>query len=81
MTQENSNWFHLTFEEKSYESHKEILFPDKIDKNRMDFLSMIIQRLIYKTSGMTDDELDKFLGFDQSILIINSFFLSFFEFQ
>jgi len=64
MIQENLNWFHLTFEEKLYESHKAILFPDKMDKNRMDFLSMIIQRLIDKTSGMTDDVLDKFLGFN-----------------
>jgi hypothetical protein len=57
-------WFELTFEEKLHEAHKAVLFSDKMDKNRMDLLSMIVQRLIDKTHGMTNDEIDKFLGYD-----------------
>ena len=57
-------WFELTFEEKLLEAHSAVLFPDKMDKNRMEFLSMIVQRLIDKTDGMTNDEIEEFLGYD-----------------
>lgn len=53
-------WFELTFEEKLYKAHRAVLFPETIDKNISEFLSMLIQRLLDKTDGMTNDEIDKF---------------------
>lgn len=57
-------WFELTFEEKLYEVHNSVLFSHKMDKNKMNFLAMIVQRLIDKTNGMSDDEINKFLGYE-----------------
>lgn len=54
------SWFKLTFEEKLYKVHRGVLFPETIDKNMSEFLSMLIQRLLDKTEGMTNDEIDKF---------------------
>lgn len=59
------NWFELSFQDKLFEVHAVVLFPEKRDKNKTEFLSMIIQRLIDKTDGMSDDEIDKFLGYDK----------------
>lgn len=56
------NWLELTFEEKLYKAHRAILFPETIDKNISEFLSMLIQRLLDKTDGMTADEINKFFG-------------------
>jgi len=53
-------WFELTFEEKLCKAHRAVLFPETIDKNISEFLSMLIQKLLDKTDGMTDDEIDNF---------------------
>lgn len=66
ISKQNKNWFELTFEEKLIESHQAILFPDRMCKNKMDFLSMIVQRLIDKTDGMSDKEIDNFLGYNEN---------------
>ena len=53
------SWFELSFQEKLIESHGMILFPDRRDKNKMEFLSMVIQHLIERVEGLTDDEINK----------------------
>lgn len=54
------DWFSLTFQEKLSEVHGMVLFPERRNKNKVDFLTMIIQRLIDKTDKMTDEEIVKF---------------------
>lgn len=65
---ENKNikisWFDLTFKQKLLEVHKSNLFSEYRDKNRTEFLNMIIERLIDKTDNMTNDEIEKFLGYE-----------------
>ena len=56
------NWFELTFEEKLYEAYSAVLFPEKMDKNKRDFLSMLVEKLTDRTDGMTNDEINKFFG-------------------
>lgn len=58
------NWFDLTFQQKLLEVHKSNLFPEYSDKNRTEFLNMLIERLIDKTDNMTNDEIEKFLGYE-----------------
>ncbi len=53
------DWWNLTFQEKLFEVHRAVLFPEEIDKNKRDFLTMIIQRLIDKVDGKSNDEIDK----------------------
>lgn len=53
------DWWNLTFQEKLFEVHHAVLFPEEIDKNKRDFLTMIIQRLIDKVDGKSNDEIDK----------------------
>lgn len=60
MTTNNKTWFDLTFQEKLIKVHRAVLFPEEMDKNKMEFLSMIIQRLIDKTNGKTNDEINSF---------------------
>jgi hypothetical protein len=57
------NWHELSFQEKLLKSHRAVLFPDEIDKNTQDFVSMIIERLIDKTGNMNNEEIEKFLGY------------------
>lgn len=56
----NENWFDLTFNEKLLKTHEAVLFPELLDKNITDFLSMIIQKLIDKTDGMSNDEINNY---------------------
>jgi hypothetical protein len=58
------SWLDLTFQEKLFEAHEAVLFSERMDKNRMEFLSMIVQRLIDKTDEMTNDEIEKFIGYE-----------------
>ena len=57
-----NSWFKLTFHEQLIEVHETICFPERSNKNKMEFLSMIIQRLIDKTENMNDEQIEKFLG-------------------
>lgn len=62
--QNNENWFESSFQDKLLKVHEAVLFPERMDKNKRDFLSMIIQRLIDKTDKMSNDDIDKFLGYE-----------------
>ena len=58
------DWFETTFQERLLIVHEGVCFPERMDKNKTEFLLMIIGRLIDKTENMNDDEIEKFLGWD-----------------
>ncbi len=58
------SWFKLTFTEKLLKAHSAVFSPEEMDKNKRDFVIMIIESLIDKTKGMTNNEIDKLLGKD-----------------
>lgn len=55
----NKGWFELSFEEKLLKAHYAVLFPETIDKNISDFLSMLIQGLL----NIPKEELDEFFKY------------------
>ncbi len=62
--QNNENWFESSFQEQLLVAHRAVLFPEEMNKNKKEFLIMIIQRLIDKTDKMSNDDIDKFLGYE-----------------
>jgi len=62
--QNNENWFKLSFQEKLLVAHEAVLFPGRMNKNKRDYIVFLIERLIDKTDKMSDDELEKFLGYE-----------------